>query len=65
MKLHGVHNNLPVLPESMKVEEFEKLLANLHDKKEYVNIWNSKQALNHRLVLKKCIVSLNSLKRLG
>ena len=37
----------------MKIEKVEKLVANLHDKIEYViHIKNLKQALNHRLVLK-------------
>ena len=38
----------------MKFEKVEKLVANLHDKTEYViHITNLKQALNHGLVLKK------------
>ena len=38
----------------MKIEKFEKLVANLHDKSEYViQIINLKQTLNHRLVFKK------------
>ena len=38
----------------MEIEKIEKLLANLHHKTEYVmHIRNLKQALNHRLVLKK------------
>ena len=38
----------------MKLEKFEKLVANLHDKTGYViHIRNLKQALNHRLILKK------------
>ena len=37
----------------MKIENVEKLVANLHDKTEYViHTRNSKQALNHGLVLK-------------
>ena len=37
----------------MMTEEVEKLVANLHDKTEYViHIRNLKQALNHGLVLK-------------
>ena len=52
-KLHGLHDLL-FLPESMKIEKPQKLLVNLHDKTEYViHIRNSKQALNHGLVLKK------------
>ena len=35
-KLHELHNDLPFLPERMKIEEVEKLVTNLHDKTEYV-----------------------------
>ena len=53
-KLHELHNNLTFIPERMKIEKVEKLVANLHDKTEYViHIRNLKQALNHGLVLKK------------
>ena len=38
----------------MKIEKVEKLVANLHDKTEYViHIRNLKQALNYGLILKK------------
>ena len=38
----------------MKIEKVEKLVANLHDKTEYViHIRNLKHTLNHVLVLKK------------
>ena len=37
----------------MKIEKVEKLVTNLHDKKEYaIHIRNLKRVLNHRLVLK-------------
>ena len=37
----------------MKIKKVEKLVANLHDKTEYViHIRNLKQALNHGLVLR-------------
>ena len=53
-KLHELHNDLPFLPERMKIEKVEKLVANLHDKTEYViHIRNLKEALNHELVSKK------------
>ena len=53
-KLHERHNDLPFLPEKMKIEKVGKLVATLHDKTEYViHIRNLKQALNHGLVLKK------------
>ena len=32
-KLYDLHNDLPLLPERMKVEKVEKHEANLHDKK--------------------------------
>ena len=35
-KLHELHNNLPILPERMKIEKVEKLVGNLHDKNEYI-----------------------------
>ena len=54
LKLHELHNDLPFLPERMKTERVEKLVANLHNKTEYfIHIGDSKQALNHGLVLKK------------
>ena len=46
--MHDLHNDLPGLPERMKVDKVKKLVANLLDKKEYViHIRNLKQALNH------------------
>ena len=46
--------DLPYLPERIKTEKVEKLVANLHDKTEYIiHIRNLKHALNHELVLKK------------
>ena len=35
-KLHELHNDLPFLPERMKIEKVEKIVANLNDKTEYV-----------------------------
>ena len=47
-KLHELHNDLPFLPERMKIVKVEKLVANLNDKTEYViHKRNLKQALNH------------------
>ena len=49
-KLPELHNDLP---ERMKIENVEKLVANLHDKTEYViHTKELTQALNHGLVLK-------------
>ena len=53
-KLHKLHNDLPLLPERMKIVKVEKLVTNLHDKTEHViYIRNLKQVLNHELVLKE------------
>ena len=47
-KSHKLHNDLPFLPEKIKIEKVENLVANSHDKTEYVkHIRNLKQALNH------------------
>ena len=52
--LHNFQNELPFLQERMKIEKTEKIVANLHDKNEYViHLINLKQALNQGLVLKK------------
>ena len=53
-KLHELHNDIPFLPERMKIEKVEKFVANLHNKTEYIiHLRNLKQALNNRLVVKK------------
>ena len=52
--LHNLHNDLPFFLDRMKIDKFEKLVVNLHDKKKYViHIRSLKQALNHGLVLEK------------
>ena len=53
-KLNEIQNDLPLLPERTKFGKVEKLVANLHGKKEYViYIRNLTQALNHGIVLNK------------
>ena len=53
-KIHERHNDSPFVPEKMKIEKVEKLVANLHHKTECViHIRNLKQALNYGLILKK------------
>ena len=49
-----LHDDLPFLPKRMKIQKFEKLVASLHDKTEYVIhiIGNLKQKLIERLFLK-------------
>ena len=47
-KLLDLHIDLPFLPEKMKIEKVEKLVANY-----VMHIRNLKQALSHGLVLKK------------
>ena len=52
--LHGLHEDLPFLPERMKIDKCKKLVCNLYDKKDYVvHIRSLKQALNHGLILEK------------
>ena len=52
--LHGLHEDLPFLPERMKIDKCEKLVCKLYDKTNYVvYIRSLKQALNHGLILKK------------
>ena len=50
-KWHELENELPFLPERIKIEKFERLVANLHYKTEYVI--HIRKALNNELVLKK------------
>ena len=53
-ELHGLYSDLPFLPESMKINNHDKLVCTLYDKKRYVaQIRNIKEALNHDLKLKK------------
>ena len=53
-KLLELHHDLPFFSERMKIEKAENLVANLHNKTQYViHIRNLKEALNHGLVLKK------------
>ena len=52
--LHKLHSDLPFLPERMKINKCTKLVCNLYDKENYlVHTLALKQALNHRLKLKK------------
>ena len=52
--LYNLRNDLPFFPERIKIENIEKVVANLHDKTEYViDIRNLKKALNQELLLKK------------
>ena len=58
-RLHNLYNDLPILPNRIKNRNFEKLVANLCDKREYIiHIKNLKQAIYHELLLKKSIKSL-------
>ena len=43
--LHNLPNDLPFLPERMKIKNVEKLVPSLHDKEKYViHVRNLKQA---------------------
>ena len=49
-----MHNDLPFLPERMKINKCNKLVCTLQDKENYiVHIITLKQALDHGLILKK------------
>ena len=51
-----MHNDLPFMPEKMKVNKVEKLVPNLNNKEKYVvHIRALDQALKHGLVLKKVL----------
>ena len=64
--LNNAQNDLNFLPERMKIQNVEKVVASLHDKNEYVvHIKNLKQALSYGLVLKKFIKSLRLIKACG
>ena len=53
-KLLSLHGGLPFSPEKNKIKNRNKLVCNVHDKKNYVvHIRALKQALNHRLILKR------------
>ena len=53
-KLHKEHNELPFLPEKMKLGKVEKLVCSLYDKEKYVvDVRTLKQCLEHGLVLTK------------
>ena len=53
-ELYELHKDLPFLPDRMKVNKFNKLVASVHDKNNYViRIYALKQALDHGLILKK------------
>ena len=41
--LHNLHNDLPFFPERIKTEEIENLVANLHNKNSYANIYLHKK----------------------
>ena len=61
-KLYKNHNYLPFLLKRMTIKNFEKPVANLYGKTEYViHIWYLKQTLNHELFLKKVhrVIKLN------
>ena len=51
--MFSLHSDLPFLPERKKNLKSNKLLRNVHDKKNYVHRRIFKQTLNHGLILKK------------
>ena len=52
--LNNLHSDLPFLSKRMKIKNYNKLVWNLYDKKEYVaHIRDLKRAMNNGLILKK------------
>ena len=52
--LVNLHGDLQFLPKRNKIKKCDKLVCSMHDKEIYVvHIRALKQALNHRLILKK------------
>ena len=52
--LHGVHNEYPLAPESLKVNKIHKLIPNLQDKTKYIlHYKNLRQYLGLGMVLRK------------
>ena len=50
-KLQKFHMNLSFLPERKRVEKVENLIANIHDKTEYIaHVKSLKQAINYGLI---------------
>ena len=53
-KLHEFYKDQPFPPETMEIENVEKLVPNLHDKKGCIkHILNFRKALDHQLVQEK------------
>ena len=49
--LYGLHNDLPFLPDRMKINKCDKLVCNLFDKNNHViRIRTLKQPLSHGLI---------------
>ena len=44
--VHGLYNDLLILPETMNIETVEKFVANLHDKT-FIRMINLKEALKY------------------
>ena len=54
--LHKLHSDSPFLPERMKINKCNNFVCTVQDKENYVvETRPLKQALNHRLILKKYI----------
>ena len=54
VELHDSHNDLPFMCKKMKINDVEKLVPNLHNKRNYViHIRALDQALAHGLILER------------
>ena len=52
-KLHEIHNNLSLLPQRIKIQKVEKLVANLQDKKECYRHKKLKTSIKSKISLEK------------
>ena len=64
--LDKLHNDLPFLPEIMKIVNVKELVANLHYKTECYTYKKCKASIKTWISIEKtCIESLNLIKKLG
>ena len=52
-RLQNLHNDLPFLPERIKIKKCNKLVCNLYDENNYVAHKNFKSSIKSRISFKK------------
>ena len=61
--LHNLHDDLPFVPDRMKINKCQKLVCNICNKDKYViHIKALRKALNHGIIFKIGIEKLNLIK---